>query len=182
MCRGLGVKKSILKHLRKDHFETRLIQGSLIRLWTLLTMLCASVAATSVRRGTLTCQPWWTPCPSFARWCCGSEHQALDLSWYQLANRRFDLDEIETLTPRIVSTMNGSRSEVRDGSFVMASLMGKRHARPLAMPRFPTAHFNTLAPVRRLLDQPEWFPNLSIVGVTPLAMEHGPVFGSPCER
>ena len=29
--------------------------------------------------------------------------------------------------------------------------------------------------MRHLLDEPERFPNLSIVGVTPLAMEHGPV-------
>ena len=46
--------------------------------------------------------------------------------------------------------MNGGRSEVRDGSFLFYL-------------------------VRHLLDEPERFPNLSVVGVTPLAMEHGPV-------
>ena len=96
-----------------------------------------------------------------------SEHQALDLSWYQLAKPQIWLwlllDEIEALTPSIASVMNGGRSEVRDGNSQLL-------------------HLGTLLAVqllfylvRHLLDEPEWFPNLSVVGVTPLAMEHGPV-------
>ena len=118
-----------------------------------------------------------------------SEHQALDLSWYQLAKPQIWLwlllDEIEALTPSIASVMNGGRSEVRDGSFIMASLMGKRHGPPTrnaTLPNSPLLHLGALLPVqllfylvRHLLDEPERFPNLSVVGVTPLAMEHGPV-------
>ena len=111
-----------------------------------------------------------------------SEHQALDLSWYQLAKPQIWLwlllDEIEALTPSIASVMNGGRSEVRDGSFIMASLMGKRHGPPTrntTLPNSPLLHLGALLPVQHLLDEPERFPNLSVVGVTPLAMEHGPV-------
>ena len=115
--------------------------------------------------------------------------QALDLSWYQLAKLQIWLwlllDEIEALTPSIASVMNGGRSEVRDGSFIMASLMGKRHGPPTrnaTLPNSPLLHLGALLRVqllfylvRHLLDEPERFPNLSVVGVTPLAMEHGPV-------
>ena len=61
--------------------------------------------------------------------------------------------------------MNGARSEVRDCSFIMASLMGKRHG---TLPNSPLPHLGAL-------DEPERFPNLSVVGVAPLAMEHGSV-------
>ena len=81
-----------------------------------------------------------------------SEHQALDLSWYQLAKPQIWLwlllDEIEALTPSIASVMNAAPKSVLVVSSWRRS-WAKGMARPLAMPHFPTAHFYTLAPSSR---------------------------------
>ena len=70
-----------------------------------------------------------------------SEHQALDLSWYQLAKPQIWLS--------IASVMNGAAPK---SVMVVSSWRrswAKGMARPLAMPHFPTAHFYTLAPSSR---------------------------------
>ena len=59
---------------------------------------------------------------------------------------------------------------------------GMALTRNATLPNSPLLHLGALLPVqllfylvRHLLDEPERFPNLSVVGVTLLAMEHGPV-------
>ena len=109
-----------------------------IRLWTLLTVLCASVAATSMRRGTCSPCPLWPWSGALSQL---SEHQALDLSWHQLAKPQIWLwlllDQIEAgAAPKSVMVVSSWRRFLR-------------MARPLAMPHFPPAHFYTLAPSSR---------------------------------
>ena len=124
-----GLRAKVERQLARDRsaMGSRFAGTWAIRLWTLLTVLCASVAGTSVRRGTC------SPCPSF----------------------------------------------------IMASLMAHSQChtsqQPTSTPWRPPPVQLLFYLVRHLLDEPERFPNLSVVGVT---SGHGarPGFGGPCKR